>query len=404
MSKHVIIHMPLVGEDWVHWTVADEKGSLTSAVSSGTLQDAADEVEGRRATLILPADDVLLAQCVVPGNSLARAQQAIPYALEEQVADDVEDLHFALGTKNRSDEYPVAVIAMDIMDSVTQQCHDVGLRPTEIVPETLALPLPGAPIETGKVWSALLDQDRAVVRLDDYEGFVTDTAMASLMIESSLGEHEDMHDTSLVVYSTPSATEMEVPAALAVDVRHCDSAVALYANGLATTPRVNLLQGSYSPKKNFDKAWKPWRATAALAACICAALFVGKLLELRQLQSVEADLDARIATAFEQALPGTRMQRPRRQVQAALDDIGAANTDGFTARMSQIAASLSTQPQTQLRTIGYRNGRFDLDLNTDDVPTLDALKSELTRQGALDMTVQSANRENDGVRGRVRIE
>ena len=62
------------------------------------------------------------------------------------------------------------------------------------------------------------------------------------------------------------------------------------------------------------------------------------------------------------------------------------------------------RPQTELRTIGYRNGRFDLDLNTDDVPTLDALKSELGKRGSLNMTVQSANRESGSVRGRVRIE
>ena len=141
-----------------------------------------------------------------------------------------------------------------------------------------------------------------------------------------------------------------------------------------------------------------------LAACVCAVLFAGKWLELSQLQKQEAALDSQIANAFEQALPGARMQRPRRQVQSALENIGVVNNDGFTSRMAQIAASLSTQPQTKLRTIGYRNGRFDLDLNTDDVPTLDALKSELGKRGSLDMSVQSANREDNTVRGRVRIE
>ena len=186
MSKHVIIYMPLVGEDWVQWASSDEKGSLTTAVREGTLREAAEDVAGRRATLILPADDVLLAQSVVPGNSLARAQQAVPYALEDQVADDIDDLHFALGTKNRNNEYPVAVIGRDVMDSVTKRCSEVRLRPTEIVPETLALPVLSGPDASTVVWSALLDHGRAVVRLGDYEGFATDAGMASMMIESGL--------------------------------------------------------------------------------------------------------------------------------------------------------------------------------------------------------------------------
>ncbi|MFK7995202.1 MAG: type II secretion system protein GspL [Granulosicoccus sp.] len=404
MSKHVIIYMPLVGEDNVQWAISDEKGTLTTAVREGTLREVADNVEGRKATLILPADDVLLAQTVVPGNSLARAQQAVPFALEEQVADDVDDLHFALGTKNRNDEYPVAVIGLDVMDMITERCAEAGLRPTEIVPETLALPLLSAATPGLTVWSALLDQGRAVVRLAEYQGFATDAGMASLMIEGALTSVEEQSQTSLVAFSTNTAAPLDVPATLDMEIRHCDHPLALYASGLASTSHVNLLQGIYNPKKNFDKTWKPWRATGILAASICLVLFAGKWMELRQLQEQEAVLDTQIASAFKQAMPGTRMQRPRRQVQSALEGMGAVNNDGFTSRMAQIAASLSTQPQTQLRTIGYRNGRFDLDLNTDDVPTLDALKSELGKRGSLDMSVQSANRENNTVRGRVRIE
>lgn len=406
MSKHVIIYMPQVGEDHVQWATSDEKGTLSSGVRQGSLLDAAQSVEGLRATLILPADDVLLAQTVVPGGSLARAQQAVPYALEEQVADDVDDLHFALGSKNRNDEYPVAVIGRDVMEKVTQRCAEAGLRPSEIVPETLALPvLKGAEPDMA-VWTALLENGRAVVRLGHYEGFATDADMASMMIEGAIStqNQDDDRRTSLVIYSDETNRQLQVPSTLDVEVRPCDHRLALYASGLASTPRVNLLQGEFSLKRNFDKTWKPWRTTAVLAACLCVVLIASKWMELRQLQKQEQALDAQIAEAFEQALPGARMQRPRRQVEAALANIGAVNNDGFTSRMAQIAASLSTQPQTQLRTIGYRNGRFDLDLNTDDVPTLDALKSELGKRGSLDMSVQSANRENNTVRGRVRIE
>jgi general secretion pathway protein L len=197
---------------------------------------------------------------------------------------------------------------------------------------------------------------------------------------------------------------LTTPDDIDVEMRSCDHRLALYASGLATSPYINLLQGVYNPKKNFDKTWKPWRASAALAACLCAALFVGKWMDVRALDKQEAHLDAQIASAFKQALPDSRMQRPKRQIQSALNQLGVGNTDGFTNRLSQIAASLATQPQTTLKTIGYRNGRFDLDLNTDAVPTLDALKSELSRRGSLAMSVQSANRENNTVRGRVRIE
>lgn len=404
MSKHVIIYMPLIGEDNVQWAVSDDSGALSTAVREGSLREAADSVEGRRCTLILPADDVLLAQTVVPGGSLARAQQAVPYALEEQVADDIDDLHFALGTKNRDDEYPVAVIGHDVMEQITELCAEAGLRPSEIVPESLAIPVLKSPAPDVTVWSALLDHGRAVVRQGNYSGFATDTEMAGMMIEGAMSAQDPDSPVSLVAFSTDAANELTAPPGMDLEVRIIDHRMALYGSGLASAPRVNLMQGVFNPKRSFDKTWKPWRATAVLVACICALLFAGKWLELRALQQQEDTLDTKIAQAFKQALPSARMQRPRRQVQSALENIGAVNNDGFTSRLAQIAGSLATQPQTVLRTIGYRNGRFDIDLNTDDVPTLDALKSELEKRGSLDMSVQSANRENDSVRGRVRIE
>ncbi len=404
MSKQVIIYMPRVGEEAVQWAVSEDNGRLSSGIEYSTLQEVAEQVEGQRVTLILPADDVLLAEAVVPGGSQARALQAVPYALEDQVADDVDELHFALGPKGRDDRYPVAVISRQMMDAVLAQCEEAGLRPTQLVPEPLALPQLDSSSPEIRAWSALLDGEVAVVRLDGCKGFATDPGMAVMMLEGAYAELPEEAGASLVIFGTAEAGTLDVPASIDVEQRPVDHRLALYASGLMTSPTINLLQGDYNPKKNFDNSWKPWRWTAALAAALCVALFVGKWVDVQRLGEQEAHLDDQIRQAFEQALPGVRMQRPKRQIQSALDDLGSNNSDGFTSRLSQIAASLTTQPQTELKTIGYRNGRFDLDLNTDAVPTLDALKSELSKRGSLNMSVQSANRENNTVRGRVRIE
>lgn len=388
----------------MQWAVADDRGSLVSDPAAGTLAEASAAVEGRRSTLVVPGNDVLLAEALVPGGSQARALQAIPFALEEQLADDIEKLHFALGSKDRDDNYPVAIIDRSTMDTISEQCQEAGLRPTSIVPETLALPMLEA-IDFDEVsWTALLDEDQAVIRLNGYKGFATDTSVASFMLE---GAKEDLADDAsplLTIYTTDPETNLVVPGGVDTELRDCESRLALYAEGLTSEPNINLLQGSYNPKTQFDKTWKPWRWTAALAAVLVGTLFASKWFDYRALKAEESYIDGEIATAFESALPGVRMQRPRRQIQDALSGNGAGNVSNFTNQLAEIAASLSTQPQTKVRTIGFRNGSFDLDLNTDAVPTMDALKSELSKRGALELTLRSSNREKDTVRARVRIE
>lgn len=404
MAKNVIIHLPRIGEDHVVWAMADDRGALTSEVSSGTLEQAAHAVEGRRCTLVVPGNDVLLAEAIVPGGSAARALQAIPFQLEDQLADDVDSLHFAVGARGKTDNYPVAVIGRDTMDMVREHCADAGLRPSEIVPETLALPK-FEPDEMGEAkWTALVDSENAVIRLNGYKGFSTDTSMASIMLDGAQQDLPEDATASMVVYRTDPHVVMPAPENMGVETRACESRISLYASGLASAPRINLLQGSYNPKTQFDKTWKPWRWTAVLAGVLGIALVAGKWLEFRELSAQVRQLDAQMASVFKEALPESRMVRPLTQMENQIKKLSGGNFNGFTSNLSQVAASLATQPQTKLRSISFREGRFDLDLTTDAIPTLDLLKEELKKRGDLVMTVQSANNEKDGLRGRIRIE
>ncbi len=404
MAKNVIIHLPRIGEDHVMWAFADDRGVLTSEVQSGTLSEAATQVEGRRSTLVLPGNDVLLAEAAVPGGSAARAVLAVPNMLEDQVADDIDSLHFALGAKGKDDVYPVAVVGREAMDTVREQCADAGLRPSEIVPETLALPKFDSEELNQATWTALVDSENAVVRLNGYKGFVTDTSMAGMMLNGAQQELPENTSAAMVVYQTDDHARVPAFQNLDVENRSIDHRLNLYASGLASAPRINLLQGDYSPKTQFDKTWKPWRWTMALAAVLAAVLMGGKWMEFRELNQEVEQIDAQIAQVFQEAMPGARMVRPSQQLKTEIKKFSGGTSGGFTSNLSQIAASMATQPQTKIRSVNFREGRFDLDVTTDVIPTLDLLKTELKKRGDLEMTVQSTRNTSDGLRSSIRIQ
>lgn len=404
MSKQIIIHWPDIAVDRTSWAGTDDDGELTSDVEFGSLAEAATMVEGRRASLIVGGDGVLLAEAHVPGGAASRAATVARYALEEQLADDVDNLHFALGQKREGDMFPVAVIDRDVMDEVATRCAEAGLRPREVVPETLALPMPArAPGETSR-WTALIDADRAVVRLNGFKGFVADTEMAGLMLEGARTDLGEDVEAAITLFETDSAVALNLPAGVDVERRHCHRQLALFASGLAHAQRINLLQGEYSPRTQLDKSLRPWRWTAVLAGVVLLLFVAGRWLDLQRLSAEEAALDEAIAESFAAALPGARMQRPKRQIEDALKTLGQGGSDGFTATLAAIVDSLASQPQTSLISLTLRGNRFDLDLTTDAVPSLDALASEIAGRSSLRLEVQSANRYDDGVRARVRVQ
>lgn len=413
MARQLLVRLPDLADDACEWAPVDG-GELVGDVRSGTLADAADAALGLRTTLVVPADGILLAETRVPGGSAQRAQTAAKYALEEQLADDVENLHFALGSRRPGDLWPVAVIERHAMEALAARCAEAGLRPLAVLPETLALPLFDPDEPPGTVWTMLADGEQALVRLGDHAGFVCDADMAGAMLDGARTEAAAAHAAAadgsepgslqLVLHATEGTPALALPADFEVERRRVRGRMELHAAALADAPAINLLQGEFSPRKQLDATWKPWRWTAALAASLLVVVVGGRWLDLRALTAHEGALDAEIAQIFEQALPGVRRVRPRQQMEQALGRIGAGGGGGFTDRLGQIAAGLATQTQTTLNSVGSRGDRFDLDLSTDAVPTLDALASALEQQGSLTMTVQSANRDDDGVRARVRVE
>ena len=83
------------------WIVMDGSGARRSNVQSGPLDLAVATAAGRKVIVLVPGTDALLAEPVLPVKSGAKLAQVVPFALEEHLAVDVDDLHFAVGKRDR---------------------------------------------------------------------------------------------------------------------------------------------------------------------------------------------------------------------------------------------------------------------------------------------------------------
>ncbi|MBX2879466.1 MAG: type II secretion system protein GspL [Granulosicoccus sp.] len=406
MAKNYIIHVPTVGEDLAHWVLASDSGALASTPKTGTLAEAASAVDGRRSIVVLPGDDVLLAEANIPGGSLSRAQQAAPYVLEEQVADDVDTLHFALGSKTSSGNYPVAVINREDMDTLREQFQAAGLRPSEVVPETLALPkFDNSP--EGPIWTALLDQDHTVVRLNGYKGFAADPETAELMLYGARQELEEHQSGSLVLFRTDGHDVNPKLPDLEIETRPCESRLDLFAKGLAHSPRINLLQGDYSLRQQFDKAWKPWRWTIALAVLLAGILSSSFWFEYRDLGNQVDQINAQTNNIFQRTFPGSKARRPRATMASHLRTLasGGTKSTGFITVMDQISAATASIKGSKINSLNFKDsGRINIDMDLPTLPAVDQLKNAIEKAGLLTMTVEGTNRIEGGVRARLRLE
>jgi len=116
--------------DNVGYLTADAAGRIVTAPRTGPVSALAQQAAGRRICVLVPASDVLLTDAEVPIKSGNRTQQIVPYVLEEQVAQDIDSLHFAVGRRvGEAARIPVAVVSRALVDDWLEKLHGAGLEP-----------------------------------------------------------------------------------------------------------------------------------------------------------------------------------------------------------------------------------------------------------------------------------
>jgi general secretion pathway protein L len=120
---------------------------------------------GGPATLLVPTEQVALLAVDLPLSSRAKRLEALPFAIEDRIADSVDAVHIAIGAEIGPKRYLVGVVRHEAMADWVARADEAGLGHAAMVPDALALPVS----EGG--WSVDLRETRAVVRAADGTGF-----------------------------------------------------------------------------------------------------------------------------------------------------------------------------------------------------------------------------------------
>jgi general secretion pathway protein L len=366
----------------------------TSAGSARGWPPAAALASAGEIVVLVPAEDVLLTEARVAAKSRAQLMQAIPFAVEDQLLAPVEDLQFA-ATEGTGDAVGVAIVSRATLRGWLEQLAANGIRPDVLLPDSLALPL--APDRA----TALVENDRAVVRLAPSSAFVCEPAELGAWMQRASGRPLDVFD-----FRDGANARLAVPAT-SYQERQRDP-LAFLARSLRK-PALNLLHGEFAPQHRAARGARRWRVAAALAAGVVALAVLDLGFEVLQLSRTSARLDAMAQDAVRKAFPdvdGAELARAtpgeiaRRRIERLR---GGSESSGFLRVLNEIAPVLGATTQIQTRGMEFRNGTLELGLRAPDVATLDAVRERLAAQPGLNVTVTAANPGENGIDGRIRI-
>lgn len=395
---------------YVRWK-GDPDTDLACAVVASETPDAVEVREAprdavfalarnRRTVLIVDAAAVQLAPVTIPTRQRAKAAQAVPYLLEEQLSEDIDTLHFALGPSRLAGDYSAAVVARATLDAWLSPFHERGIRPVVVVPESLCLPAPKA----DDPWSVMLDGARAVVRCGRDAGFSCGVAdLHSLLSIAERGE--GLH--ALRVWTAGDAVpDIDLGGRAVQWSPGFEHPLQILVRNYRAADAVNLLQGAYAQREEVHGAWRPWRTAAALAvAALAVAWLTNAAWAVRDNQAARSQEIAN-AQRFHQLFPAEpptlALPLAIRQVAARAGD-RSATAGEFLPLLQQTAAALAAVSGMAVQELQFREHALYATVSGDDLQALDRLRAWFAAHPGARMEVQDAGANGNRMRAVIRV-
>jgi general secretion pathway protein L len=383
LADWLLLRLPPLAGANPSWLLVDAHGMSQSGVEVGTLVEAAAVAVGRRVCVLVPATAVLMAEVSLPVKGGARALQALPFALEEQLVGDIELQHFALGPRDlQTGRTQAAVVMRAQMDEWLESLAAAGIQP-ELMCSEAAL-LPANPAQA----LVLLDQDNLIARPAGLQS-LTSTLPALPLTESVdiAFAGTVLADLELLLYATDDAWEAHHGSISALQARVARLGVQQLRSGLLpwlalqlpANNAVNLLQGSYERKSDQQALWRRWRLAAGLAGALLLLTFASQAWSLWRVSRAEQTVDAALGDIAAQIFNGDRDTRNLRRRAALL--LGSQDQhDPLLLRSLQSLAG-AVGNHASILALSFRDDRTELRLRANDAQAIEHIIAGLQSAG-----------------------
>lgn len=260
----------------VRWGKVGEAHSAFSAAMD--LASAAEELAvmacNSRVVVLVPARYVVLREGVFQGKPRQMTPMALAYQHESELLADVELMHWVVLGKEQQ-QYGIAGVTLAQMSAWCDQLNACGLRADKMLPDVLALPLPGqcSVLQTGNRW---------LIRSGQWRGMALPHAWGTtdLQVPPDLCLHADGH----VPPEWQNATRVEDPIWQLADE--------------AWRSKVNLLQGKFRQAASWTR-FLPGKTACAWVLMSCSLLVCGLYHQL-----MAGQFERQAAALTQRLLPG----------------------------------------------------------------------------------------------------
>jgi general secretion pathway protein L len=338
----------------------EEVGGIWFLDDDGLTNLASSDVGS--ATVLVPTEQVLILLADLPLPSRRQRLSALPFAIEDQLADPIGDVHIALGEEVAPRRHIAGAVRHGVMAAWVDKVMKAGLTHCAIVPDALSLPVPDA-----GAWVTQVSGDRVLVRTSDGTGFATSLAQLPALWAAA-------GNPICITHAEPLPDEItSVPGTIELGP----------LTERLMVPELDLRQGIYA------KPRRPVPLSARKVLAVIAAGFLAHaviaILDTFALHSIAEERRAEAQLLVQQYLPGVTVNGEfAAEVNELLVGGGGPARSRFIPLLVRSSGALGqARGGTALSALSYegRTGELTLQVEQPDLVSLERMQGALAAAG-----------------------
>ncbi len=420
MTETLYIRLGSQVDDKIHWLIeANETKEIIASgelLGAGQLKQLTEKALQREVVAFVPGCDVALKSLNVPANSERAIKLAVPYMLEDELAQDVDQMFFAyshIKKDAQGNNCFVAAVDHHQMELWQSWLANAELNCKRMIVDFLALP----EVEDG--WTAIALDEQILLRQSLWQGFVVDRdAWAVIKQQWQLTSAKSKSDkdtddidaipvihcySSLSFDQDTDSDEDKAEETLNINALPEELPLALLAQH-SRNQTFNLLQGQYKAVVKRSGALVNWFWAAGIAILAILLNFGINGVQLIQLTAEQEAVEKEIISLYKKTFPDTKRVRVstiKSQLKQKMAEIGSGDQNvGFLVMLEKIQPAFAKVPQLKPQSIKFDSKRHEIRMQAvaKDYQHFEQFKNALEK-AQLTVSQGAQNNQGDEVTG-----
>ncbi len=413
MSETLLIHYNIDEAQQATWSPCNAAGELSGKITTGSLTELAGIAADHPVIILLNSQCLHINQLQLPTQNMQKLLKAVPYAIEEFIADDVDNFHFVVAKNKHDNATSVVGINKNTLKSIIQVFQDASINVEKIIPDALCL------AADSKQWACLNYKNSSYLQTDISSGLVVSHDLLPYVLTKKLQDEAQTRPEKILLFSeqenTAAFDALKTESIFEEDDIEISSIVynthplVVFCGNYKHALPLNLLQHEFRSRRKTSGYWQHWRLAASLTAIWLVSHLGLTGFQHSQLKQENIATTAKINKIYKKSFPKSRkIVNPRVQMEQKLEELKGNAGNSSKGLLYLLAESFGTlghdKKNISLQSLTFRNNRMDIGLESSNLQAIETLNKNLNNSKNIKSEITSSSSEKDKVKGNLRIE